>query len=207
VSFWIFSHSSTIKASFASFDSCFKSGSFSISLSNVYLVFLSRGLSNYVRTLSILYKDRGIFLSIEVIFSMQSDSPAKILKQNIHLHWCWSPWIQSFWMGEFAYPRRESFSLKKQHIASSKRSLGVDTALDSELLKLPATLFISLIFINLSISFPYFCSAAIRDRTEFIFCVFSLTSGKRAITDRSDILPVIPLSKKNPNLDPCFKPR
>ncbi|MEG4397412.1 hypothetical protein, partial [Microcoleus sp. BROC3] len=47
VSFWIFSHSSTIKASFASFDSCFKSGSFSISLSNVYLVFLSRGLSNY----------------------------------------------------------------------------------------------------------------------------------------------------------------
>ena len=48
VSFWIFSHSSTIKASFASFDSCFKSGSFSISLSNVYLVFLSRGLSNYV---------------------------------------------------------------------------------------------------------------------------------------------------------------
>ncbi|TAG95999.1 MAG: hypothetical protein EAZ19_10330, partial [Oscillatoriales cyanobacterium] len=33
--------------SFASFDSCFKSGSFSIPLSNVYLVFLSRGLSNY----------------------------------------------------------------------------------------------------------------------------------------------------------------
>ena len=30
VSFWIFSHSSTIKASFASFDSCFRSGSFSI---------------------------------------------------------------------------------------------------------------------------------------------------------------------------------
>lgn len=30
VSFLIFSHSSTIKASFASFDSCFRSGSFSI---------------------------------------------------------------------------------------------------------------------------------------------------------------------------------
>jgi hypothetical protein len=30
VSFWISCHSSTIKASFASFDSCFKSGSFSI---------------------------------------------------------------------------------------------------------------------------------------------------------------------------------
>jgi hypothetical protein len=51
VSFWIFSHSSTIKASFASFDSCFKSGSFSISLSNVYFVFLSRGLSNYGKTM------------------------------------------------------------------------------------------------------------------------------------------------------------
>jgi len=48
VSFWISCHSSTIKASFASFDSCFKSGSFSIPLSNVFLVFLSRGLSNYI---------------------------------------------------------------------------------------------------------------------------------------------------------------
>jgi hypothetical protein len=48
LSFWISCHSSTIKASFASFDSCFKSGSFSIPLSNVYLVFLSRGLSNYL---------------------------------------------------------------------------------------------------------------------------------------------------------------
>jgi len=48
LSFWISCHNSTIKASFASFDSCFKSGSFSIPLSNVFLVFLSRGLSNYV---------------------------------------------------------------------------------------------------------------------------------------------------------------
>jgi hypothetical protein len=47
VSFWISCHSSTIKASLASFDSCFRSGSFSISLPNLYLVFLSRGLSNY----------------------------------------------------------------------------------------------------------------------------------------------------------------
>ena len=47
LSFWISCHSSTIKASFASFNSCFKPGSFSIPLSNVYLVFLSRGLSNY----------------------------------------------------------------------------------------------------------------------------------------------------------------
>ena len=56
LSFWIFSHSSTIKASFASFDSCFKSGSFSIPLSNVYLVFLSRGLSNYKWT----YKGKAL---------------------------------------------------------------------------------------------------------------------------------------------------
>ncbi|WP_333460106.1 hypothetical protein [Microcoleus sp. Pol10D4] len=47
LSFWISCYSSTIKASFASFDTCFKSGSFSIPSSNVYLVFLSRGLSNY----------------------------------------------------------------------------------------------------------------------------------------------------------------
>jgi hypothetical protein len=46
-SFWISCHRSTIKASFASSDSCFRSGSFFIPLSNVYLVFLSRGLSNY----------------------------------------------------------------------------------------------------------------------------------------------------------------
>ena len=45
--FWISCHSSTIKASLASSDSCFRSGSFFIPLSNVYLVFLSRGLSNY----------------------------------------------------------------------------------------------------------------------------------------------------------------
>jgi hypothetical protein len=54
LSFWISCHSSTIKASFASFDSCFKSGSFSIPLSNVYLLFLSRGLSNYINVTNIL---------------------------------------------------------------------------------------------------------------------------------------------------------
>ena len=47
-SFWISCHSSTIKAFLASSDSCFRSGSFFIPLSNVYLVLLSRGLSNYV---------------------------------------------------------------------------------------------------------------------------------------------------------------
>ncbi|WP_293366613.1 DUF1345 domain-containing protein, partial [Microcoleus sp. CAWBG50] len=56
------SHSSTIKASFASFDSCFRSGSFSIPLSNVYLVFLSRGLSNY----DFLYFSFGIGMTCQV---------------------------------------------------------------------------------------------------------------------------------------------
>ena len=46
-SFWISCQSSTIKAFLASSDSCFRSGSFFIPLSNVYLVLLSRGLSNY----------------------------------------------------------------------------------------------------------------------------------------------------------------
>lgn len=46
-SFWISCQSSTIKAFLTSSDSCFRSGSFFIPLSNVYLVLLSRGLSNY----------------------------------------------------------------------------------------------------------------------------------------------------------------
>ena len=49
-SFWISCHSSTIKAFLASSDSCFRSGSFFIPLSNVYLVLLSRGLSNYIES-------------------------------------------------------------------------------------------------------------------------------------------------------------
>ena len=59
LSFWISCHSSTIKASFASFDSCFKSGSFSIPLSKVYLVFLSRGLSNYYQSKQLFHPATG----------------------------------------------------------------------------------------------------------------------------------------------------
>ena len=33
------------------------------------------------------------------------------------------------------------------------------------------------------ISFPSFCDTAIRDRTEFMFCVFSPTTSRPAITD------------------------
>ncbi|MEG4076142.1 hypothetical protein QUA30_26380 [Microcoleus sp. Pol14C2] len=48
----------------------------------------------------------------------------------------------------FAYSENRVVSLKEANILRPpKASLGVDTALDSELLKLPATLFISLIFI------------------------------------------------------------
>jgi len=36
---------------------------------------------------------------------------------------------------------------------------------------------------NLSISFPSFWDTAIRDRTEFIFCVFCPTTSRPAITD------------------------
>jgi hypothetical protein len=43
-------------------------------------------------------------------------------------------------------------------------------------------LFCSFLF-NLSISFPSFCYTAIRDRTEFIFCVFCPTTSRPAITD------------------------
>ena len=50
--------------------------------------------------------------------------------------------------GEFAYSEARGVSLKEVNILRPpKVSLGVDTAWDSELLKLPATLFISLILI------------------------------------------------------------
>ncbi|MEG4304839.1 hypothetical protein [Microcoleus sp. D3_18a_C4] len=50
--------------------------------------------------------------------------------------------------GEFAYSEAQVVSLKEVNIVRPpKVSLAVDTALESELLKLPATLFISFIFI------------------------------------------------------------
>jgi len=50
--------------------------------------------------------------------------------------------------GEFAYSEARVVSLKKVNILRPpKVSLAVDTALDSELLKLPATLFIALFLI------------------------------------------------------------
>jgi hypothetical protein len=50
--------------------------------------------------------------------------------------------------GEFAYSEARVVYLKEVNILRPpKVSLAVDTALDSELLKLPATLFISLILI------------------------------------------------------------
>ena len=137
---------------------------------------------------------------------MQSDSPAKILETKYPPSLMLESLNTMLLDREFAYSDARVISLKEANILRPpKGSLGVDTALDSELLKLPATLFISLIFISPLYQFPLFLQRCHPRLHGIYICVFSLTFGKRAITDRSDILLVIPLLKKNPNLGPCFK--
>ena len=79
---------------------------------------------------------------------MQSDSPAKILETKYPLSWMLESLDTKLLDGEFAYSKARVVSLKETNILRPpKATLGVDTALDLELLKLPATLFISLILI------------------------------------------------------------
>ena len=79
---------------------------------------------------------------------MQSDSPAKILETKYPPSLMLESLNTKLLDGEFAYSEARVVSLKEANILRPpKATLGVDTALDSELLKLPATLFISLIFI------------------------------------------------------------
>jgi hypothetical protein len=83
LSFWIFCHSSTIKASFASFDSWFRSGSFSIPLSNVYLAFLSRGLSNYNKTTAYQLDPESNFVYTRNLFIIFNSSRKSAFKLGI----------------------------------------------------------------------------------------------------------------------------
>ena len=79
---------------------------------------------------------------------MQSDSPAKILETKYQPSLMLESLTTKLLDGEFAYSEARVVSLKEVNILRPlKVSLAVDTALDSELLKLPATLFISVIFI------------------------------------------------------------
>jgi hypothetical protein len=79
---------------------------------------------------------------------MQSDSPAKILETKYLPSLMLESLNTKLLDGKFAYSEARAVSLKEANILRPpKASLGVDTALDSELLKLLATLFISLIFI------------------------------------------------------------
>ena len=79
---------------------------------------------------------------------MQSDSPAKILETKYPHLLSLESLNTKLLDGEFAYSEARVVFLKEANILRPpKASLGIDTALDSELLKLPATLFISLIFI------------------------------------------------------------
>jgi len=79
---------------------------------------------------------------------MQSDSPAKIMETKYLPSLMLESWKTKLLDGEFAYSEERAVSLKEANILRPpKASLGVDTALDSELLKLLATLFISIIFI------------------------------------------------------------
>jgi hypothetical protein len=79
---------------------------------------------------------------------MQSDSPAKILETKYQPSLMLESLTTKLLDGEFTYFEARVVSLKEVNILRPlKVSLAVDTALDSELLKLPATLFISVIFI------------------------------------------------------------
>ncbi len=79
---------------------------------------------------------------------MQSDSQTKFLETKYSPSLMLEPLNTKLLDGEFAYSEARVVSLKEVNILRPpKVSLGVDTALDSELLKLPATLFISLILI------------------------------------------------------------
>ena len=79
---------------------------------------------------------------------MQSDSPAKILETKYPPSLMLESLTTKLLDGGFAYSEARVVSLKEVNIfRPPKVCLAVDTALDSELLKLPATLFISPILI------------------------------------------------------------
>ena len=101
-----------------------------------------------MQTLSTSLRIEADFGSAEVIFSMQSDSPAQILETKYPPSLMLESLNTKLLDGEFAYSQARVVSLKEVNILRPpKVSLGVDTVLDSELLKLPAILFISLILI------------------------------------------------------------
>ncbi len=79
---------------------------------------------------------------------MHSDSPAKIMETKYSPSLMLESLNTKLLDEEFAYSEARVVYLKEVNILRPpKVSLAVDTALDSELLKLPATLFISLILI------------------------------------------------------------
>ena len=79
---------------------------------------------------------------------MQSDSPAKILETKYPPSLMLESLNTKLLDGKFSYSENRVVSLKEANtLRPPKVSLAVDTTLDSELLKLLATLFISLIFI------------------------------------------------------------
>ena len=77
---------------------------------------------------------------------MQSDSQTKFVEIKYSPSLILEPLNTKLLDGEFAYSETQVVSLKEVNILRlPKVSLAVDTALDSELLKLSATFFISLI--------------------------------------------------------------
>ncbi|MEG4218672.1 hypothetical protein QUA27_26145 [Microcoleus sp. Pol14C6] len=79
---------------------------------------------------------------------MQSNSPAKILETKYSPSLMLESLNTKLLDGKFSYSENRVVSLKEANTLSPpKVSLGVDTALNPELLELPAALFISLIFI------------------------------------------------------------
>ncbi|MEG4010526.1 hypothetical protein QUA41_31375 [Microcoleus sp. Pol11C1] len=79
---------------------------------------------------------------------MQSDSPAKILETKYSPSLMLDSLNTKLLDGKFSYCENRVVSLKEANtLRPPKVSLWVDTALNRELLELPATLFIALIFI------------------------------------------------------------